>query len=288
MFDNDRGFKIVARHACPGLCSLAGTPCDQWQSVGDTLQTTERLADRAFRVRSGEERFVVYMEAYTSWKKSAPWSVLVKSALLSEREQLPTVSLVFIQRPRRYHPQKGEFRLSARGKPTQQVWFEEVCLWKVKPASWWEATPGLMALYPLCRHGRPWRGAVSYAAGVIQEQVTNPMARGDLLTTLGIFGKLAYPGLDVFQLIGREAMRESKFYQEIIEEGRLEGRLEEKRADIGEVLEARFGTEAAEEFRDVIGNVTELPRLSKLLRLASRCDRLVDFRRALRSTTATD
>ncbi len=194
MFDNDRGFKIVARHACPGLGSSAGIPCEHWQSVGDTLQTTGRLADRAFKVRNGGKRFVVYMEAYTYWKGTAPWSVLVKGALLSEREHLPTVSLVFILRPRRYRPQKGVSRLRARGKPTQQVWFEEVCPWKLRPASWWETTPGLMALYPLCRHGKSRRGAVSHAAGVIQERVTDPMARGDMLTTLGVFGKLAYPG----------------------------------------------------------------------------------------------
>ncbi len=284
MFDNDRSFKIVARHACPGLCALAGIPCHHWQPLGDTVQTTERLADRAFRVRSGAERFVVYMEAYTYWKKSAPWSVLVKSGMLSERERLPTVTLVFILRPRRYRPQRGVFRLRARGRPTQHVWFHEVCLWKLKPASWWETVPGLMALYPLCHHREPDREAIGYAAEVIQEGVTDPVICGDLLTSLGIFGKLAYPRIDVLQLIGREQMKESKFYQEILEEGRIE----EKRTDIGEVLETRFGTEAAEEFREALGNVTDLPKLSTLLRLASRCDHLVDFRRSFRSVTRND
>ena len=279
MFDNDRGFKIVARHACPGLCSLAGIRCEQWQSLGEILQTTERLADRAFEVRSGEEKFIVYMEAYTYWKEAALWSVLVKSALFSERERLPTVSLVFVLRPRRYRPQKGMFRLGARGKPTQQVWFEEVCLWKLKPASWWEATPGLMALYPLCRHGKPRRRAVSYAAGVIQERVTDPTARGDLLTTLGIFGKLAYPGMDVFQMIGREQMKESKFYQEIMEEGALA----KARADVIHALALRFGSENAAEFRELLEDIVDEHQLTELHGRAILCQDLEDFRQSLGS-----
>ncbi len=279
MFDNDRSFKIVARHACPGLCALAGIPCHSWQPLGDTVQTTERLADRAFRVRSGAERFVVYMEAYTYWKKSAPWSVLVKSGMLSERERLPTVTLVFILRPRRYRSQRGVFRLRARGRPTQHVWFHEVCLWKLKPASWWETVPGLMALYPLCHHREPEREAIGYAAEVIQEGVTDPVSCGDLLTSLGIFGKLAYPGMDVFHLIGREQMRESKFYQEIVEEGILEG----KRQSITQVLKRRLGPDAAAEFREALENIVDEQQLSELLDAALQCQRITEFRRSFRS-----
>src|ERR1700688_156551 len=95
----DSGFKIVAHVAARKLGTVAGVPSDEWQPVSDTLQTTERLADRAFRARLGQERFIVYIEAYTRWDKDVPWSVLAKSGLLSQRERLPTISLVFILRP---------------------------------------------------------------------------------------------------------------------------------------------------------------------------------------------
>lgn len=102
MPDYDGGFKIVAHHAVQELSRLAGVSCDHWKSIRDTLQTTERLADRAFEARHDGERFIVYMEAYTYWKDSALWNVLAKSALLSERERAPTVSQIFILRPRGY------------------------------------------------------------------------------------------------------------------------------------------------------------------------------------------
>ncbi len=99
MAEYDHGFKIAARHAGTGLPRLAGIAVQRWEAIGDTLQTTERLADRAFRARNGDRRFVVYVEAYTNWVESAPWSVLAKSGLLSERERLPTRSLIFVLLP---------------------------------------------------------------------------------------------------------------------------------------------------------------------------------------------
>jgi hypothetical protein len=84
----DSGFKIAARVSGRQLAAIAGVVSDQWEPIVSEIQTTERLADRVFRARRGKQRFVVYMEAYTYWNSSAPWSILLKSAMLSERERL--------------------------------------------------------------------------------------------------------------------------------------------------------------------------------------------------------
>jgi hypothetical protein len=285
MPDYDAGFKIVARSAGPRVCRLIRLTCQEWEPIGDTLQATERLADRAFRARHGQQRFVVYLEAYTRWQAVAPCGLLAKSALLSERERLPTLTLVFILLPRGYREQGGRFRLEVAGRPTQQLWYREVRLWEQVPQRWWQETPGLMPLYPLCRHHRPRREAVTFAARTIAEREGDPVVRADLLTTLCIFGKLAYPELDAVGLIGREQMRESKFYQEILEEGRVEGRTEGElrraQADVREVIEERFGAEAAAEFGEALGAIRDPDTLSRLHRQAIRCRRLADLRRAL-------
>ena len=62
-----------------------------------------------------------------------------------------------------------------------------------------EDVPGLMALYPLSRHDGTATQAVTHAAEVIAVREADSIVRADLLTTLGIFGKLAYPDLDVVQ-----------------------------------------------------------------------------------------
>jgi hypothetical protein len=249
-----------------------------WEPVGGEVQATERLADRVFRVRQDRERFLVYVEAYTRWTRMAPWSVLAKSALLAERERLPVVNLVFVLLPRGYRSPGGEFRLEAAGAPTQQVWFREICLWQHEPEPWWDAAPGLMPLFPLCRHHLRRRQAIEHAAVSITEHTRDRVQRATLLTALGIFGRLAYRDLPVMELIGREAMKESPFYDEIRAEG--------TRDAIKQALEVRFGREAADEFRTALDGIHERERLAELLTTAIRCRRVSDFRREFGGTAA--
>ncbi len=278
MADFDAGFKIVARNAGPGLSRLAGVPVEKWEPIGDTVQTTERLADRAFRAENRGRRFVVYVEAYTRWAESAVWSVLAKSGLLSERERLPTRSLIFVLLPQGYRPQGGHFLLEAEeGEPTQEVWFREVCLWKEEPQPWWEYHPGLMALYPLCQHHQEPAAAIAHAADAISRRELDSYKRADLLTTLGIFGRLKHRTLDVLSIIGREQMKISELFPEFVEEGQQIAR----RQDVLQVLELRFGADAVREFEEAVNRVTNLEQLAALLKIAIQSRRVTQFRRAI-------
>jgi hypothetical protein len=281
MPDYDGGFKIAAHSSGAGLSRLGGILPDEWEAIGDTLQTTERLADRAFRATRGGEKFVVYFEAYTRWVESAPWSVLAKSGLLSERERLPTWSLIFVLLPQGYGNPKGTFQLKINPESrTQQVWFEEICLWKQKPELWWEKHPGLMALYPLCDHGQEASAAVVHAAEAIRHQELDTLRRADLLTTLGIFGRLKNQDLDVFSIIGREQMRESSFFQQVA----AEAKVEQARDSVLEVLRLRFGEEAVAEFQEPINRMEHLEQLTALHRLAVQSRRVSQFRRGMPPT----
>jgi hypothetical protein len=161
----DHGLKTLARLAGRHLSRLAGLHCTAWEPLESTLQVTvERLADRVFRAAQGRERFVVYQEFFTEWGPAAPWNLLAKAGLLSERERLPTVCLVFVLRRRGYRSQGGRLRLTANGRVTQELRYQEVRLWERTPEPWWEEVPPLMALYPLCRHRRSPRQAVAHAA----------------------------------------------------------------------------------------------------------------------------
>jgi hypothetical protein len=277
MADYDGGFKVAARHSGAGLSRLAGVAVDGWEAIGDTLQTTERLADRAFRGRHGGERFVVYMEAYTRWATSAPWSVLAKSGLLSERERLPCQSLIFVLLPAGYHEQGGTFQLAVEGQPTQQVWFREVCLWRERPEEWWEHHPGLMALYPLCDHRQPLADAVAHAAESIRYRHLDSASRGNLLTTLGIFGRLVDAALDAESIIGREFMRDSPLVQGFMHEAQQI----ERRQAIRDLLVARYGEERTRPLDDALNRITDLARLQELFRQVAQARRLTQVVRLL-------
>src|SRR5260370_39937840 len=99
MADFDKGFKIPAHNSGREMCRLCSIHPESWEPISDTLQTTERLADRAFRAAQGGELFVVYFEAYPPWRDEARWNLLSKSALRAEREHLPTQTLVFLLTP---------------------------------------------------------------------------------------------------------------------------------------------------------------------------------------------
>jgi hypothetical protein len=139
MAEFDHGIKIIASSTGRELARVAGVACRRLQALESTLPaTTELLADRAFRATRGRERFVLYFEFYTHWDRNAPWDMLAKAGLLSQREHLPTRCLVFVLLPRGYRSQGEKFLLEAAGQPTPQLWFREACLWRVEPEDWWE------------------------------------------------------------------------------------------------------------------------------------------------------
>ena len=282
MQDLDRGFKEVARMAGQQLARLAGIESENWEPITSEIQMTERFADRAFRAERGRERFVVYFEAYTRWERRAPWNLLSKAALLSEREELATQTIVFVLQRRGYRPQGGQFRLEVAGEPTQQLWFREVLLWEQQPQPWWEDVPQMMPLYPLCRHGQRPRESVVHAAGVIRERIPSRLDQEDALFLLSIFSNLAHRGLDVESIIGSEIMMGTRIGQKLWNLGQLDAR----REDIVGALEVRFGTEVAQSFAAAITAVDDMELLKVLIRLAIRCADPDEFRLGLEGPPA--
>ena len=141
-----------------------------------------------------------------------------------------------------------------------------------------------MALYPLCHHGEDPEAAIRHAASAIEKKVVEQSVRQDFLAFLGFYGKLGYPTADVLGIIGRENMRDSAFYQEVLAEGEEIGKLKERRASILEVLQARFGEQEAEPFAATLAKIESRDVLSSLLRTASRCASPDEFQAALAST----
>ena len=78
-----------------------------WRPAESTVQSVEKLADRAFVAGRGRERFVVYFEFYSTWDAAAPWEMLAKSGLLSQREHLPTVCIAVVLQRKRFRSRGG-------------------------------------------------------------------------------------------------------------------------------------------------------------------------------------
>jgi predicted transposase YdaD len=135
----------------------------------------------------------------------------------------------------------------------------------------------------LCRHQRTSAQAVAYAAAKIQQQEIDRGRWADLLTIMGIFGRLADRSLEVIPIIGREQMKESPFYQEIMQEGEVK----RAREDILAVVRLRFGDEAVAECQDLINAIDNLERLNELHQQAVVSRRFSQFRRCLTSQSSS-
>jgi hypothetical protein len=81
---------------------------------------------------------------------------------------------------------------------------------------------------------------------------------------------------EVFASIGRAYLRVSPFYQDIV----IEGEILRARFDVLKVLEIRFGSEVAQQFRDRLDRIVILTRLSDLLKAAIKARNVDQFRRA--------
>jgi hypothetical protein len=121
---------------------------------------------------------------------------------------------------------------------------------------------------------------VVHAAEAIRGRELDGVRRADLLTALGVFGRLRNRELDVFSIIGREQMRESSFFQQVAEEAKVE----QARESVLEVLRLRFGEEAAAEFQEAVNRLEHLEQLTALHRLAVQSRRLSQFRRGMPQT----
>jgi hypothetical protein len=152
--------------------------------------------------------------------------------------------------------------------------------WEQEPERWWEHFPGLLALLPLCRQEKPLPEVIARAAAMIRKRELDSVRRADLLATLGIFGKLKDRTLDVMSVIGREQMRESPLVQEFVDEGKLE----EARRAVLDVLRLRFGEEAVAEFEAGVNRLANLEQLRLLLQFAIQSRRLSQFRKAFPKT----
>jgi predicted ArsR family transcriptional regulator len=93
---------------------------------------------------------------------------------------------------------------------------------------------------------------------------------------------MAFPNLEVPNLIGREKMRESKFMQEFMDEARRE----EGQLAVRTILEERFG-KVTEHMRTQLGNIEDMDRLNQLIRVAVRSASLDEFRVELARMPAT-
>jgi hypothetical protein len=94
---------------------------------------------------------------------------------------------------------------------------------------------------------------------------------------------MAWLAADVLGIIGRENMRDSAFFQQVLAEGEELGESKARRADIVRVLRSRFKLANTDDLTSALSSTVDPERLDALFDLALDCTSLDEFQATLAS-----
>ncbi len=276
----------------------------RWMLADPTLEVEELLSaefqhvlrhsDALLRVRDAQGPFLLLVELQLHYDPKMPRRMQAYAALAEEKYRLPAYPLVFyllppspgVDLPDRYY---SEFRgLVARRD------FRVVKAWELEARDVVERGPlALVPLTPLMRGAD--EDLVRAGARVLRDQDAGEAME----VALALFASFLMSAERVRQIVRWEmaVLRESPWYQEIVQEGHQEGLLEgiQKGRQEGlfeavlHLVQTRFDLSNS----DVEDLATELQRLKEadvlrqLLVSAASAESIVEFRASLEATTAT-
>ena len=116
--------------------------------------------------------------------------------------------------------------------------FEVIRLWE-QPTELFLQSPGLLPFAVLSQNAD--KAAVLRAAAAKIDQIGVPRVQKNVAASTAILAGLVLKQETVQQILRSETMRESVIYQDILAEGRTEGRVAEGRALISRLLNRRVG-----------------------------------------------
>ncbi len=227
----DRAFKYLAEQDAESLLILLGylqpgQPA-KIELLPREIDVSTRIPDQPYRVVIGHDPWIVHIEAQTVYDSRIPKRMAEYGARLWMKHQLPVRSYVLML-TRRGLPNNptGEGRIDA-GCIQISVRYELVLLWQIDAQEMLSLNrESLLPFVPLMRGGQAEIEAGADRLGEIADE----RKQRELSLHFLVVGGLRYDREDLLDLIGRKGMipldqlKESSFYQFIVEEGLQEGR----------------------------------------------------------------
>jgi hypothetical protein len=299
--DKDRSSKwLLGKHG-GSVVRLAGiTGFTSWRHLTAEVVAPRRLLDGLIELRFPNEPtptlVLVEIESYAD--SDADRQVLDDLMLVAvERGVVPEVVSLVLKPKGNVRVMGATERTSRSGRVRFGGAWPVVQLWELD-AERLLADPdvGLVPWVPLAHSTLPPAELVSRCIQRIQA-VPNDTERAGLLAVTELLAGFAYPDfsfVDLFRghpMIIREALQSETFRtfreelrKEWTQEAVQEAAVEELRAVMRDVLQARFG-QLPPELGAAVNTVKELPRLRSLNRLAATCPDLAAFTTELNTPT---
>ena len=262
--------------------------------VLDTEQPNVRRPDSLLRVRVGGKDVLVHHEFQTTDSTNPPMPQRMASYIghLIGRYGLPVHSYVLYLRPNAGRRDPGYY---IQEHPDHQI----VIRYKVLRLSQFpgqavldSGSAGLLPFAPLMQPPAEQAETawLEQCVAKARDMPLAPSVKADVVTGLTLLSGLVYNPQTVSTIVSKEhlmdLMRESPFGQYLTQQAREEGieqgieQGERKHAieSLLEVVELRFGADAAESLAVPIRALDDVPRLNQLLRTAIQASSFEEFR----------
>jgi predicted transposase YdaD len=250
------------------------------EAVDKELPLLLREVDFAATVKV-EEEFILLMEFQTDWKEDLPQRMLGYTWRLFEKYRLPVRPFLVLLREG--GKPKDTLEMKALAKEVLRFEFTIVPAWEVDGERIVAGKlPGLYPLLPLMKSVEPEGRILERTQELIMNEIQGRERRADAYVALKVLAGIKYP-LEVVEKIlrRRDIMIESPVYEQILKEGREEGREETLKNSVLAVLEARFEV-MPQDIEEGVKAVEGLRQLEIILKRASVCKDLAEFRDFLR------
>ncbi len=275
-FDATTKFLIEA-HTADWL-ALAGVPTGGRppRVVDADLSTVASVPDKLIRVGSGRRAMAVQVEFQSARDADLDERVLAYNVLARRRHRVPVRSVVFLLRPAAGPPGvRGSVRWAEASGARLPFDYDLVRVWQLPAEQLLAAGIGTLPLAPVAAVGRTAvRSVIGQVRDRLDREVPAPQA-AELMHATRILTGLRYNRAEVQDLFrGVQHMRESSYYQEILDEGRVEGRVEGERDLLVRMGSRKFGRPPAGTVARLraVTDVAELDRLGVALLDAASWD----------------
>jgi predicted transposase YdaD len=226
----DEAFKYLAEKDAKALLLLLGAirrgERARIKLLPREVSVSAQLPDQPYEVTTGGNRRLVHVEAQTVYDPNLPDRMLEYAVRLWLRYRLPIASYVLLLTNRGVGKRPARTASLSAGNLRVDLKYTAVCLWRISARDTLALKrENLLPFVPLMRGGTAELEKGARGLG----QVADETRRQELSLHFLMLGGLRYNREELLDLVGRESMipleqlRESSFYQYILDEGREEG-----------------------------------------------------------------
>lgn len=280
----DSAIKCISPELSADIATLVLGRKPDLKQISESLPSDERLVDFLAKM-TGDEESILHIEFQTKYDSNMPVRMLAYHARIVERYGLPVYPVVvyLTQTDRQI---ETTYSSHVGGKHIFTFNYDVIKVWELKSKTVFEdELAGLYALTPLmpdadlaeCREKLIWA-------------VEHNLISASSYMCMATFARLKYSKEVVKNMIEDKLLKQSPFYEDLMEEGRVEGRVEgmvEGRGEGAEksiitVLSARFGSVSARMSKRIHSlRERNSALLDELIKLAATVQDIGEFERKL-------